>query len=1294
MNTSGRVNKSPRSSRQGSSDLVQKISRLVHDLNFTDSAPKTSGPAKEPSRPSLNLQPPNPASQYATEVPPDERILLPPTRTLSPFAEIYGVSNLAYWRIQHPDGISHSCVAPEYPSLSIHDVRGPPQKPNLTELPKPDDDALDKLFMLERDQSRVGSGLGGLKGWQLPIFNEGLYGEFSDNGPPSNDAPVLKSNWMKWNDYSTNLITVDESKWFRCYRRERWFDRRTNLLRSVRNPLPDLSSGYGPYPHRTWWSVDNPVIWQFVRLAIEIACRVLRQMCIDQDDWLDAFLCTDPIYTRDDSKTGGDKEKDSRPSRCNWYPRPKEHRATPDELLKRLEKLTSQPIFCALVDETTLGDLGLTSRAGGDMRRALILFNVGNCLRSLLELDTTVVERCRILCMFSIVILHESMHALALTHDNPEVDTKHREPFWDGEWIAELGLSFEKHVFGGVVSLYPGGNYVRGVRRGYFTHGGLDTFPSLHFYGGAGAFDAARADRKLTKPAPMYTIPTAWSTGMLCEKFWTDVVSVHGTEAFKPPRIITGVRANRYSLEDQTLSARLLEEPSFDHIPQLKPYCERLATRFQERQKEWDSLRPWYTGEYEKWQRLPWAQTPWFRDMLNTFIHFHAMRNLEECRTISTSCLLGIKNEIDHPQLPDTNSPYMLFAIISMMMIYSLPISPWEGRPKAAERSATLWPNSRTDPEWWTEWTRDLEGNPPPEETIGPFSFALPGDATTTKKGFNDHAHCMSLLSSMFDMLECERGAPISWLTGIVQCVREMSQERQQNPGDHTWTSFSFRIPKYGKYEQIWAVGTQYRGFGGPDDGRYWFPEPATFPNALLQSPTGSPVLQTKNIDSNASNDIIESPPRRHIYISDVANHRSLEDTWVVEPDGAFGFDVFDVTEILHSLDATIVDCLGIFKTTNHGWMLVDGVGMAEGIRSQLKVTIQPLGKLVLLKRTEEILEYNGLNGQPAWIIWKGCIYDVTDFPWKSAEERTQLEPSFGGPVSAESIASQERISDFEGRLMPYLCAHLDPPRSGHTSRIFTPKTLRWFDNPGVGTYIAVGDRVFDISTYLRFHPGGTLDLIQCAGQDATLRFEQFHHISLMDSYEDLQVGHLVPEILITDMDADHILIHDWIYDISPLAETFPDLYDALHVHGGTDVSAMLNGSENPIANILQLVVDRMQDLVVAGLDIPELPTMPAGELLKHNNHRSQNGAYVSSKGLVYNVSDLMMYPDSYEEVLDPDWAGREVGDSKLASWLSTNFSARCIARLVSGPAWPDSTMNLDISAAFPDPDAPSELYT
>lgn len=105
---------------------------------------------------------------------------------------------------------------------------------NIIPLPRPTDDELDQLFSEETLQVE---GLAGNPSWQAVLLN---------------NNPSLRA-WAP-------DLDVDESRWLRLLRRDRWFD----LDFKVLDTLP-LGKADPRINANTTWSVNEPAIWEAMR---------------------------------------------------------------------------------------------------------------------------------------------------------------------------------------------------------------------------------------------------------------------------------------------------------------------------------------------------------------------------------------------------------------------------------------------------------------------------------------------------------------------------------------------------------------------------------------------------------------------------------------------------------------------------------------------------------------------------------------------------------------------------------------------------------------------------------------------------------------------------------------------------------------------------------------------------------------------------------------------------------------------------------------------------------------------
>ncbi|KAI0173207.1 hypothetical protein GGR52DRAFT_542267 [Hypoxylon sp. FL1284] len=1188
---------------------------------------------------------------YDPEVPVSESIPPDPQRPLSPFATRHGVSKDPFWRFYHPDNRAHSGLAPEFP-----DTNGLPSG----QIPKPSNEELDRLFYAERGQARIANF--GPRTWQLSALGENLAFDGS-----LDDASSLSSidPYADWRSFLRQAVQIDQDRWLSCFGRNHWLDLRTNLLRSLRNPTPGLENSYSPYSDRVWWSMDNEVVSSVIDIALEVANRVLRQLCLERSEWLDTILFAIPSRSGQDPRYNYDEL--FRDDVYRWRPRPERERATSDELWSRLERLTAKYVCFGFTDENVTGLAhGVTRTSTWSALKAVVTLDVKG-LRPLFEMDSTLSERCVSIFFLFSTIVHELMHAVVQCRD--ELGDMEAEPLYNEEWIAEIGHSFENAVFGGSVHRRPDmTNVALGRNPGYPSHVALIDWPSRYmgdFFSGAQIENNGKS-RALERAWECYLVPTEWVSAMFSETFWADVVSSRGSAAFRPPRVL-GSQMNFLELDELVItSCRPVLPPRFS-VPELENRSRRLVGRWKaERRAMLQRRSEWYNEEYASWQLLPWSELS-TRELINQFRYYHARRNLVECRKIEAALVPLAAMRTMRPYTPNL---FSFQYIIALLMPWYTPAS----SPKPAERLALLWPSSAT-----VTWFRSLIQAPNVE------AFHIAQDdvdeeqqveslqsiyTTAVGSPFN----CLDTIGSQIQTLMYPQGGPASWIDAVIQCYTQIRAEREANPDHDIWTSFPFSIPPY---DPGW-VTVEYVGgtFAYPDQVRYgnynpwqdlaqgstFFPSPPSSPPPGPAGGSGS-MVATRSMTSRML------PSRRvytqYFYISHVANHRSLDNAWVVEPD-----------DLLKELRTTEEEYHAVVATGPQGPTLIRGDPRAEAIRARLSDR-RPIGKLILLKRAEELAESNGRNGQPSWISLGPQIYDITKFPFRPADIHFGLPQSAGGPMPSAILENRTRADDLVRRLNPYLCGYLDMPQPARHMQHFTPRRLRWFDNPDLGIYIAVNNVVYDITSYLRFHPGGNRLLLRYTGQDATAAFQEYHDLDLMSSYEKLAVGYLVPEIEMRDMRENQVAVHDWVFDISPLANEDPSLYAALNQYCGVDTTDSITRGDAGTHSLVTLFLEK-KNLIVAGLAKTGLPDFPRGELVNHRSHRLPGGAYVVANRYVYNTTHLMRYPDLYERKLGPNWAGREITMPGIAQWLTDEFSHRCIARLVEGPAWEQPDVNVD----------------
>lgn len=200
-------------------------------------------------------------------------------------------------------GQNRSVLAPEYPRMDdpVHydeALPDPTDNPPIVPLDHRDED---RLFWSEKKQRRQ---LKGIQTWQAAALNRRLrftsesgylssghsridwfMDEPSDD--PESSMGVPKADQERdFMIYERERIRVDETQWLPFLRKDRWFDwiEAPNVLDSPEAPDPRDSPGQPWSPDGHIWSIENPIIWDAVKVSFELANRALEAMIEDKHE--------------------------------------------------------------------------------------------------------------------------------------------------------------------------------------------------------------------------------------------------------------------------------------------------------------------------------------------------------------------------------------------------------------------------------------------------------------------------------------------------------------------------------------------------------------------------------------------------------------------------------------------------------------------------------------------------------------------------------------------------------------------------------------------------------------------------------------------------------------------------------------------------------------------------------------------------------------------------------------------------------------------------------------------------
>ncbi|KAI2633591.1 hypothetical protein GGS26DRAFT_553969 [Hypomontagnella submonticulosa] len=1163
------------------------------------------------------------------------------------------------------EGPIHSGYAPRFPD----DMNAIVAK-TVTAIPKPSNAELDALFVNETNQYER---FLGLRTWETPLLNDRLYGGWTISEAKD------KSNWEQWEIYKKNLVHVDTDEWLHCLKKHSWFDLNTNFLNSLDDPIPGLvdASRYEPYPDKTYWSVNNDVIWEYLSIVLEVVNRIYKRMCAEQNEWLDSFLFASREYIGWDPNLRFD-DRIPKDHITRFSPRAKEDRATPFELWEKLGDLTEGKIIFTFFDEaSSAGKCYGSTHSGIGLINSLIKFPV-QFLRPLLEKETSVPERCAGLTSMIATIVHEMAHAM---NNCKYDDIIEEEPFYKDEFIKELGFSVEQEVWGGVLSSCPLVQFVRAKYRGFVSHVSRCEWPDPHKHDGIKDYENEGVDQwyKDINNKYNYQVPTFFASVLVCQKFWTTTVNRRGLRALKPPLMF---RSKQPILKNHV---KVVETDAPE------TYLDEFADHYTEIRQSWQlshnnmsSIREdWYDKEWLLWFGMPWVQRTLREDILK-FTYFHAERNIYGCRHVLSRMT---KRASTHKLLDPEGSPNKastLWQNIYLLMAASLPLLP-DGsyRIEIPPRWQTLWPSHATQAGWWG----NLEMNKG-KAGIGPINAE--GDYIQYKyiHAPNNLRFSLKVRTAILDRLkenlrttEYKYGGPLSFMRAMLDAILHLEAQMTRMVSQSHWLDFTFRIPPY---DPGWVSAHRFNDVYTtvPISLRY---RAVTPPNLLGLLPPGNRDFVPATVHGYVDDAANKGPPLSptYMYPALIADHAFPDNVWVVRPD-LIGEDyyVYDITALIKDLGFTDEEFDQIARLGPYGLELVDSADeRIEAIRAALGTTIEPIHRAIMLRRPEEVAEFNGQIGNRSWLTWGDAVYDVTEFPFANPAEEFAMTTAAGGPMPPQLIKSSDPQAAelLEARLGDYICGHIkmDPyPRQAQL-RYFTLRMLGVHDCPSVGLYTAVHNRVYDTSPWALFHPGGMRILRNCWGGDGTNMFNEYHMIEQLDAWDHWQVGWLVPERTPDSMVFNEVGLHGWIFNIAEIEDDKPAIYDLLRPYIGKVVSNKeledtRSRSAGPSA-LAWLYLSR-KDLIVAGLTVDEELEeywIPTGEFFRHTGkNQDGKGIWTTYHGHVYNITDLMLHPSYYSKKIPVNFCGREVTDDAIGQYLEQSQAARWIGRLYDGDPW------------------------
>ncbi|KAK5634401.1 hypothetical protein RRF57_010114 [Xylaria bambusicola] len=468
-------------------------------------------------------------------------------RPFSPWAARFGITDTQRDAVFDRASEQKSGVAPDHSTTNhlclispfIHSIYyGDPLKTEDQGVFSTQDD-IDRFFFAE---TKYRTRFACIAPWQLGPQNRSV--RFSRRGyVPGGNIKSLVQPTIHAAIFDTERIQVDEDKWFRFFRKDRWWG-------SVAPP-----EDQGEYLDGDRWSVDEPRAWYWISVAIELADRMLKALIKDKHPFLETMLYgkltywNDPEYIQNAPSAEPQPEAKVLLSRAfmkqQWQAENGNAPFNWDMVLDkfddhdwtaRMEDLSSgqQWAFQPPTNDDNDNYAGITDTTQG----GLISLNSIR-LRSLMSSQYTLAELCNIIYCQANTVTHALVH-MRVRHDRNPFFTN-LKPYNDMWWtfpnlnseptmagrrkwgtpglLTVIVLTVETAIFGGSVRLIASKGEqeaMLGINKISWPYPYCSTSgPYGRMASGHPAFQDG-ADNTLT------LIPSLWTSKLVSEEFWKD----------------------------------------------------------------------------------------------------------------------------------------------------------------------------------------------------------------------------------------------------------------------------------------------------------------------------------------------------------------------------------------------------------------------------------------------------------------------------------------------------------------------------------------------------------------------------------------------------------------------------------------------------------------------------------------------------------------------------------------------------------------------------------------------------
>ncbi|KXH63392.1 hypothetical protein CNYM01_07775 [Colletotrichum nymphaeae SA-01] len=363
---------------------------------------------------------------------------------------------------------------------------------------------------------------------------------------------------------ASEFVEVDETKWFKIFRRERW------------------SSYKHPDPNGLSIDIDDDATWERLSRVIEIANRILTEAV--SHEWLASFLKEDSREVRRDVMIGSKHQAPRKGIILRVKPVSPKSRLSPTEARKVLDDIADTFFWGFYLRDEWPSAIGTTTRYIDKNGRQLKWMCVG------IEYFQPIFQN----IMFQDPEGRQATFLVTKTHGisghmQRSYQEKHpREPLFATEVYVVGGPQKSRHGLFGIRAPWPA-----------FC---MSSVGHMNTYDGGPLTEPFREN--------LPGIPAIVLCAMTTSDFWETHVPKYGYKALRYKGVCVSERLWESHYQDAALTSRAkILDPPYSEYGRLDHSMRMIAQRLRLRRLDLRRLRPWYKEEYTKWYATVYAET-------------------------------------------------------------------------------------------------------------------------------------------------------------------------------------------------------------------------------------------------------------------------------------------------------------------------------------------------------------------------------------------------------------------------------------------------------------------------------------------------------------------------------------------------------------------------------------------------------------------------------------------------------------------------------------------------------------